>query len=106
ARCPSSAAPQLSYPGPTPNASFSGDGMVNQMAAALSSTVTNPTGSGWFDRYGLENSTKCQGIFGPTYISSTGAPANVHIGIRDYLIQQNWVNSTRKGYCGMSAPPL
>src|SRR5262245_38664159 len=39
------------------NGSFSADGMANALAAVLSATVTNPTGSGWFDRYGLENST-------------------------------------------------
>jgi hypothetical protein len=104
ARCPSTAAPYLPFPGPTPNGSFSGDGMANALAAVLSATVTNPTGSGWFDRYGLENSTKCQGVFGPTYPAANGAPANIHIGNRDYLIQQNWVNSTRKGYCALAAP--
>ncbi|HKE56648.1 MAG TPA: hypothetical protein VKB46_08105, partial [Pyrinomonadaceae bacterium] len=104
ARCPSVAAPQLTYPGPTPNASFSGDGIADNLAAVMSAMVTNPTGTSWFDRYGLENSTKCQGIFGSTYVSPTGALANIHLGTRDYLLQENWVNSTRKGYCGMSAP--
>src|SRR5262245_5644066 len=102
ARCPSVEAPQLSSP--TPNGHFDSDGIVNNLAAVISAMVTNPTGSSWFDRYGLENSTKCQGSFGTTYTSPNGAPANVHLGTRDYLLQENWVNSTRKGYCGMSAP--
>jgi len=79
--------------------------MANALAAVLSATVTNPlVGTGWFDRYGLENSTKCQGIFGPTYPAANGAPANIRFGWRDYLIQQNWVNNTRKGYCALAAP--
>src|SRR5262245_8879975 len=90
ARCPRVAAPQLTYHGPTPNASFSGDGIANDLAAVMSAMVTNPTGSSWFDRYGLENSTKCQGSFGTTYTTPTGSQANVHLGSRDYLVQQNW----------------
>jgi Phosphate-induced protein 1 conserved region len=104
ARCPSSAAPQLTFPGPTPNGSFSGDGIANNLVAAISAMVSNPTGTSWFDRYGFENSTKCKGIFGPTYTAPNGAQANVHLGTRDYLLQQNWVNSTRKGYCALAAP--
>lgn len=102
-RCPTTGAPQLTWPGPTPNDDFSADGIANKMAAVLSAIVTNPTGSGWFDRYGFENSTKCQGSFGPTYAASNTSRANIRIGQRDYLIQQNWVNA-RKAYCAMAAP--
>lgn len=102
-RCPSVGAPHLTFPGPTPNDDFGADGIANMLAAVLSNTVTNPTGSGWFDRYGFENSTKCQGIFGPTYGASNGSRANIRLGMRDYLIQQNWVNA-RKGFCSMTAP--
>lgn len=102
-RCPSVAAPHLTFPGPTPNDDFAGDGIANLLAAVLSATVTNPTGSGWFDRYGFENSTKCQGVFGPTYAAANGSRANIRIGFRDFLMQQNWVN-TRKGHCALAAP--
>lgn len=102
-RCPLPGAPQLTWPEPTPNDDFAGDGIVNKIAAVLSAIVTNPTGSGWFDRYGFENSTKCQASFGPTYPASNGSNANIRLGQRDYLIQQNWVNA-RKGYCAMVAP--
>ena len=66
----------------------------------MSEIVTNPTGGGWFDRYGLENASKCGGQFGTTYAASNGARANLKLGGRDYLIQQNWVND-RKGNCAM-----
>ena len=102
-RCPTTGAPQLTWPGPTPSDDFSADGIVNKMAAVISTIVTNPTGSGWFDRYGFENATKCQGSFGPTYAASNASRANIRLGQRDYLIQQNWVNA-RKPYCSMSAP--
>jgi len=77
--------------------------MASSIAHLLSVTVTNPTGGGWYDRYGFENAAKCYGIFGSTYQSDNGGPANVRIGQRIFLLQQNLVNA-HKGYCSMSAP--
>ena len=106
-RCPTSAAPQFIGPDgsmlPSPNGNFAADGMASMIAHALSALVTNPSGTGWFDRFGFENAAKCQGTFGQTYQTASGAGANIKLGARDYLLQQNWVNA-RKGYCGLSAP--
>ena len=102
-RCPSVAAPQFvanGTPLATPNGSFAADGMVNTLAHVLSTTITNPRGTGWFDRYGLQNADKCDGQFGSTYTTANGARANIKLGQRDYLIQENWIND-RKGQCGM-----
>ena len=85
---------------PTPNNDFAGDAMVARLAHGLNTTVTNPNGNGWYDRYGLENADKCQGTFGETYTTENGARANVRFGGRDYLIWQNWVNDKR-GRCAM-----
>jgi hypothetical protein len=105
-RCPTSAGPQfVASDGsllPTPNGNFEGDAMVNSLANLLNVIVTNPTGtSGWFDRYGLENSDKCMGKFGETYLTPEGARANIRLAARDYLIQQNWIND-RRGRCASS----
>lgn len=100
-RCPASCAAQFSGGQPTPNGNLAADAMASWLAHALSGTVTNPTGTGWYDRYGLENSDKCQGTYGETYLTATGARANIWLGGRDYLLQQNWVNG-RKGHCAMS----
>jgi hypothetical protein len=103
-RCPSIAAPQFFSRGvqlPAPNGDLAGDAMASTMVQLLSAIVTNPTGGGWFDRYGLENAAKCVGQFGTTYLMSNGARANLKLGARDYLIQQNWVND-RKGHCAMN----
>ena len=102
-RCPTSAAPQFTGL-PTPNDDLAADGMASTIAHALDATVTDPTLSTWYDRYGLENADKCQGTFGETYTTANGAQANMRLGQRHYLIQQNWVNTTRKGYCGLSSP--
>jgi len=104
-RCPTVAGPQFSRTGPTPNDSYTADVLVSNLAHALNGSVTNPDGSGWYDRYGLENTDKCQDAaglpaFGQTYLTANGARANVRLGGRDFLIQQNWVND-RKPHCAM-----
>jgi hypothetical protein len=104
-RCPPTAAPQFMAPNgsqlATPNDDLAGDAMASDLAHVLTTMITDPLGGAWFDRYGLENADKCQGIFGSTYATPNGARANVRLGYRDYLIQQNWVNN-KKGGCAMS----
>src|SRR5262249_3727130 len=111
-RCGPEATPQFHRPDgtrlPTPNGNFGADAMATLMAHLLDVIVTSPLGNtgtqgGWYDRYGLENAQKCQGFFGQTYQAPNGAPANVHLGTRDFLLQENWVNA-RKGYCALAAP--
>jgi len=84
----------------TPNGSFSGDAMVGNFAHAINGLLTNPNGTGWYDRYGLEDADKCTSTFGETYTTVNGARANIRLGQRDFLLEQNWVNA-RKGYCAM-----
>jgi hypothetical protein len=103
-RCPSVAAPQFFDNGtllPSPNGNVAADAMASTLANLLDRVVTNPHGSAWFDRYGLENAVKCEGQYGQTYLTANGARANVRWGQRDYLIQENWVND-RKGRCAMN----
>ena len=106
-RCPASVGGQFMAPNggflPTPNNNFEADAMASTFARILNVVVTNPVGTGWFDRYGLENSDKCIGQFGATYTSANGARANTRLGQRDFLIQQNWVND-RRGRCALSYP--
>ena len=74
--------------------------MASWIAHVLNETITDPLGTAWYDRNGLENSDKCEGTFGQVYTTSTGARANMRLGGRDYLIQQNWVNDKR-GRCAL-----
>jgi len=101
ARCPNVVGPQFSRTGPTPNGSYAADVLVSNLAHGLNTSLTNPLGNGWFDRYGLENAEKCRNTFGQTYLTANGARANIRRDTRDYLIQQKWVND-RKGRCAMS----
>jgi hypothetical protein len=103
-RCPGIAAPQFMSGGtmlPSPNGSVAGDAMASTLAHVLSTTLTNPRGDGWFDRYGLQNADKCANVFGTTWSTSNGARANLRLGQRDYLIQHNWVND-KKGRCAIN----
>lgn len=106
AQCPSVAAPQFMSNGtslPTPNGSLSADAMASTLAHVLSTVVTDPSGSGWYDRYGLENADKCEGQFGQTYLTGDGAQANIKLGQRNWLIQENWVNIDRKAHCALNS---
>jgi len=101
-RCASIAGPQFLPTGPTPHNNYAGDVLASNLAHALDASLTNPYGSGWFDRYGLENADKCANTFGTTFLTSNGARANIKLGSAgDYLIQQNWIND-RKARCTMS----
>ena len=101
ARCPTTAGSQFTGGWLPPNGSLEADAMASTVARLVSAVVTNPLGNAWYDRYGLQNSDKCAGTFGTTYTTPNGGQANMRLGQRDYLIQQNWVNA-RKGRCALS----
>lgn len=88
----------------SPNDNFGADGMASVIAHELSEAVTDPQLNAWYTGGGDENADKCAFTYGDNvYLSPNGAGANVQLGTRDYLIQQNWVNANG-GYCGMSYP--
>ena len=103
-RCPAGCATQFANR-ISPNGDYAVDAMASWLAAALSEVVTDPNNDAWYDRNGLENAEKCEGTYGTTYpvanLWGQSAVANVHLGRRDYLLQQNWVNE-KKGHCAMS----
>lgn len=98
-RCPSACAAQTK--GPSGNAGA--DGMVSIIAHELEEAVTDPDLNAWYDSRGRENADKCAWTFGTTYTTANGAKANMNLGGRDYLIQQNWVNANG-GSCALSYP--
>jgi hypothetical protein len=74
--------------------------MASIIAHELEETATDPDLNAWYDQRGAENADKCAWTFGSTYAAS-GALANMKLGTRDYLIQQNWVNASG-GFCAKS----
>jgi hypothetical protein len=72
--------------------------MASTIAHELSEAVTDPDLNAWFDSAGNENADKCAWNFGSTFAATNGASANLNVGTREWLIQENWVNAA-KGYC-------
>jgi hypothetical protein len=96
-RCPTSCAAQTKGP----NGNAGADGMASIIAHELEEATTDPDLNAWYDFRGYENADKCAWTFGTTGTASNGSKYNVTLGSRQYLIQQNWVNSGG-GYCAMS----
>jgi phosphate-induced protein 1 len=86
-----------------PNGDAGADAEVNTLAHETEETTTDPEGSAWFDRRGRENADKCAWTFGTTYGTSNGGTANMSLGGKNFLIQQNWVNAGSGG-CAVSYP--
>ena len=96
-RCPSACEAQTT----SPNGNAGADGMASVIAHELEEAVSDPDLNAWYDSRGEENADKCAWTFGTTYTVSNGSKANMKIGNRDYLIQQNWLN-VGSGYCALS----
>ena len=98
AQCPSACTAQ---PSVSPNGDVGADGMVSIIAHEMEEANTDPDLNAWYFSTGQENADKCAWTFGTTYTVSNGSKANMSLGGRNYLVQQNWVNSG-SGYCALS----
>ncbi len=96
-RCPSACAAQTT----SPNGNAGADGMASVLVHELEEAVTDPDLNAWYDGSGAENADKCAWKFGTTYTVSNGSKANMKLGARDFLIQQNWLNASG-GLCTLS----
>ncbi len=77
-----------------PNGSSGGDAMASIILHELNEAASDPEGTGWyFNQTGNENEDQCAWTFGTMYRTVNGAMANMKLGARDFLIQQNWRNS-------------
>src|SRR5205807_8982674 len=68
----------------------SADDTINLISHEHNEAITDPLGTGWYDKNGLEDGDKCAWNFG----SST--PSNQTIDFNPYYLQQEWSNA-RKG---------
>ena len=97
ARCPSSCAGQTAA---SPNGNIGADGMASIIAHELEEAATDPDLNAWYDSSGAENADKCAWTWGST--TTVGSyKYNQTFGGRNWLIQQNWVNSGA-GFCAKS----
>lgn len=93
-RCPG----ECSTGAASPNGDPAADSLASIVAHELEETVTDPHLDAWFSEKGRENADKCAWTYGDTYPTPNGGIANMRLGERDFLIQQNWVNRSG-GYC-------
>jgi hypothetical protein len=84
-----------------PNGDAAADGMVSVIAHELEESATDPQLNAWYDSNGEEVGDKCAWTFGTLFSAGGGAWANMRLGQRNYLIQQNWVNAGG-GSCALS----
>jgi hypothetical protein len=85
----------------SPNGDPGADAEVNTLAHETEETTTDEMANAWFDQRGYENADKCAWKWGTTYTTTNGGVANITIGTKDFLVQQNWAAS---GGCYKSWP--
>ena len=88
----------------SPNGDPAVDAMVSVMAHELEESTSDPNLNAWYDSNGEENADKCAWTFGTIYKASNGSMANMNLGGRDFLIQQNWLN-LNGGSCALAYNP-
>jgi len=89
----------------SPNGDPAVDAMVSVMAHELEESTSDPNLNAWYDSNGEENADKCAWTFGTTHpAASNGSKANMNLGGRDFLIQQNWLN-LNGGSCALAYNP-
>jgi len=76
----------------SPNADPAADTEVSTLVHELEEANTDPQLNAWYDSAGNENADKCAWNFGTTFTSG-GGKANVTIGSKSFLVQQNWLNA-------------
>jgi hypothetical protein len=105
-RCPAIPnTPGCSAQSLSPNGNEGADAMANVMAHELDEAVTDPDGNAWFHlNTAGENGDLCNFKFGTTFTALNGAHANVVLSGRQFLIQQDWLNSGG-GSCVMGFNP-
>jgi hypothetical protein len=87
----------------SPNANNkAADSMASFISHEVAEAATDPLINAWTG----ENADKCAWRWGPTYSATNGGTANIRLGTRDYLIQQNLINNGRgagngTGVCAM-----
>ena len=97
-RCPGACEAQ----GVSPNNNPSADGMLSVITHEIAETVTDPQLNAWYDSTGAENGDKCAWNFGAVQKASNGSYYNLVINNNKYLLQQEWLNVSPSGMCGMS----
>jgi hypothetical protein len=83
-----------------PNGDAAADAEVNTLAHELEEANTDPQLNAWWNSgSGAENADQCAWNFGAQGLS--GGQANITVGTKNFLVQQNWLNVS-PGSCAQS----
>jgi hypothetical protein len=100
-QCNSKGNVRCSTQGVTPNANEGADAMADVIAHEINETVTDPFINAWFHTNSSgEVGDLCNFTFGTLFFTPNGSFADITLGARNYLIQQNWVNDFG-GFCAL-----
>jgi hypothetical protein len=72
------------------------DATINVVSHEHNEAITDPQGTGWYDRRGYENGDKCAWNFGTALGGSSGSQYNQVINGGKYYLQQEWSNKTSR----------
>jgi hypothetical protein len=88
----------------SPNNDPGVDAMISVLAHESAEATSDPDLNAWYFPNGQENADKCAYMYGTQFITeANGSKANVIMGNRDYLIQQNWIASGSQR-CALTYP--
>jgi len=82
------------WSGQSPNGDAA-DSVVNTASHEQNESITDPFGTGWFDRSGNEVGDKCHLIFGPAISSTSTGRYNEKINGHGYWLQEIWSDRAR-----------
>jgi hypothetical protein len=75
----------------SPNNDPGVDAMISVIAHESEEATTDPDLNAWYFSNGEENGDKCAYTYGTTFGVGNGSVANVTMGGKNFLIQQNWI---------------
>jgi len=82
------------WSGQSPNGDAA-DSVVNTASHEQNESITDPLGTGWFDRAGNEVGDKCHLTFGPAIASTSTGQYNEKINGHGYWLQEVWSDRAR-----------
>ena len=91
----------------SPNEDWAADGMSSIILHESSEMTSDPnpySDPTWRNSWFMEAADCCSWVFSALYLTENNSVANVKIGNRDFLIQENWVldkNDAVGGHCGL-----
>lgn len=89
----------------SPNNNWEADGIINVLAHELAEASNDPqvfSNLAWLTAEGMESGDLCAWVFGKPFETPAGTVANIQIGSKFYLVQENFELDTDAGHCALT----